>query len=162
MVVAEVRWLDEREQRAWRSVMAMQEGLTEFVDRQLRTRCGLSHADYQVLAHLSEAPDGRLRPFELGALLRWEKSRLSQHLGRMERRDLVTRERCPTDQRGAVVAVTPRGGELISAAAAQHVGDVRTALVDHLTSTELDTLAALSNRVRERLATLGRRPDACP
>ena len=33
----------------------------------------------------------RLRPFELGALLRWEKSRVSQHLGRMEKRGLVTR-----------------------------------------------------------------------
>jgi DNA-binding MarR family transcriptional regulator len=54
------------------------------------------------LAHLSEAPDGQLRPFALGALLRWEKSRLSQHLGRMEKRDLVTRQRCLTDQRGAV------------------------------------------------------------
>ena len=63
----EARWLDEREQRAWRALMVMQEGLSEFLERRLRTRCGLSQADYQVLAHLSEAPEGRLRPFELGA-----------------------------------------------------------------------------------------------
>ncbi len=87
--MTEARWLDEQEQRAWRSLTAMQEGLSEFIDRQLRTRCGLSIADYQVLAHLSEAPEGRLRPFELGGLLRWEKSRLSQHLTRMEGRGLV-------------------------------------------------------------------------
>ena len=54
--------------------MVMQDGLSEFLERRLRTRCGLSQADYEVLAHLSEAPEGRLRPFELGRLLRWEKS----------------------------------------------------------------------------------------
>src|SRR3954470_6545603 len=125
LVMAEPRWLDEREQQAWRSLISMQDGLSEFLDRQLRTRCGLSNADYQVLAHLSEAPAGRLRPFALGALLRWEKSRLSQHLTRMEKRGLVTREPCATDQRGAVIALTDRGRVLVEAAAPQHVGDVR-------------------------------------
>src|SRR3954471_1776813 len=115
--MTEARWLDGREQRAWRSLLVMKSALWAFLDRQLRNRCGLSTADYQVLAHLSEAPEGRLRPFALGDLLRWEKSRLSQHLGRMEKRGLVTRERCLTDQRGAVVVITPRGGDLIKAAA---------------------------------------------
>ncbi len=151
----EARWLDEREQRAWRALMVMQEGLSEFLERRLRTRCGLSQADYQVLAHLSEAPEGRLRPFELGALLRWEKGRLSQHLGRMEKRDLVTREPCATDQRGAVVALTDPGRVLIEAAAPQHVSDVREVFVDHLSPDELDTLAAISDTVRARLAALG-------
>jgi DNA-binding MarR family transcriptional regulator len=152
--MAEVRWLDEREQRAWRSLMAMQDGLSEFVERQLRNRCGLSNADYQVLAHLSEASEGRLRPFELGGLLRWEKSRLSQHLARMEKRGLVTRERCLADQRGAVVAITPHGCGLIKTAASQHVGDVRNVLIDHLTAAELDALTAIGDKVRERLAAL--------
>jgi DNA-binding MarR family transcriptional regulator len=156
--MAEARWLDEHEQRAWRGLMAMQDGLSEFIDRQLRNRCGLSMADYQVLAHLSEAPDGRLRPFELGGLLRWEKSRLSQHLSRMERRGLVTRERCLTDGRGAVIAITPRGGELIEAAAPQHVADVRDAFVDNLTAAELQTLTAISDKVRARLAGLEATP----
>lgn len=156
--MTDVRWLDDQEQRAWRSLMAMQDGLSEFIDRQLRRRCGLSNADYQVLAHLSEAPDGRLRQLDLGGLLRWEKSRLSQHLGRMQQRGLVTRERCPTDQRGAVVVLTARGHELIKAAAPQHVSDVRNALIDHLTAAELKTLTAIGDKVRERLAELDQKP----
>jgi DNA-binding MarR family transcriptional regulator len=155
--MADARWLDEREERAWRGLMAMQDGLAEFIERRLRTRCGLSGADYQVLAHLSEVPEGRLRSFELGELLRWEKSRLSQHLGRMRHRGLVTREPCATDQRGAVVAVTPRGRELIEAAAPRHVADVRDAFVDQLTTAELETIAAIGDKVRERLAALERR-----
>jgi DNA-binding MarR family transcriptional regulator len=152
--MTEVRWLDEPEQRAWRSLMTMQDGVSEFVDRQLRTRCGLSNADYQVLAHLSETPGARLRQFELGELLRWEKSRLSQHLSRMEKRGLVARERCLTDQRGANIALTARGGELIKAAAPRHVADVRDVLIDHLTPAELEMLTAIGDKVRRRLAEL--------
>jgi len=149
------RWLDPGEQRAWRSLMEMQDGLSEFIERQLRNRCGLSHADYQVLAFLSEAPEGRLRSFALGALLHWEKSRLSQHLGRMQHRGLISRERCRTDQRGAVVAITGRGSDLIEAAAPQHVRDVRDVLIDHVTTAELETLVTIGTKVHDRLFALG-------
>ncbi|WP_159046284.1 MarR family winged helix-turn-helix transcriptional regulator [Streptomyces sp. MMG1121] len=84
----------------------MQEDLSAFIERRLRARCGLSRADYQVLAHLSEAPDSRLNSSEFGELLDWEKSRLSQHLSRMQTRGLVKRERCQIDQRGAVITIT--------------------------------------------------------
>lgn len=154
MAMGQVQWLDEHEQEAWRSLMTMQDGLSEFIERQLRNRSELSTADYQVLAHLSDAPEGRLRPFELGGLLRWEKSRLSQHLGRMEKRGLVSRERCLTDQRGAVVAITPQGSDLIKAAAPQHVADVRDVLIDHLTAPELQMLVTIGDKVRKRLAAL--------
>ncbi len=132
----------------------MQEGLGEFIERQLRSRCGLSNSDFQVLAHLSEAPDGRMRSFELTRLLHWEKGRLSQHVGRMQTRGLVSRERCLDDRRSAVVAVTPRGREFIVAAAPQHVADVRSVLIDHLDATELATLTAVADKVRQRLAVL--------
>ncbi len=148
------RWLNPEEERAWRGLMEMQHGLSEFIERQLRYRCGLSQGDYQVLAHLSEAPANRLRSFELGELLHWEKSRLSQHLGRMQNRGLVSRHRCLTDQRGAVITITPRGSDLIEAAAPQHVADVRDALIDHLTATELETLVTISGKVQDRLAAL--------
>jgi DNA-binding MarR family transcriptional regulator len=152
--MTEVRWLDDEEQRAWRSLITMQDGLTEFLDRELRHRCGVSTPDYEVLAHLSEAPEGRLRPFELGRLLRWEKSRLSQHLGRMQKRGLVSRDRCATDQRGAVVSITPLGRDLIAAAAPQHVANVRDVFIDQLTKAELKSLIAIGDKVRKRLAAL--------
>jgi DNA-binding MarR family transcriptional regulator len=99
-----------------------------------------------------------LRSFELGGLLRWEKSRLSQHLGRMQNRGLISRERCLTDQRGAVVSITAQGSDLIKAAAVQHVSDVREAFIDQLTKDELDVLTAIGDKVRERLARLNQRP----
>jgi DNA-binding MarR family transcriptional regulator len=152
--VGEGPWLDEDEERAWRSLMAMQADLGQYLERQLRTRHGLSAADFEVLAHLSEAPDGRLRAFQLGAALRWEKSRLSQHLTRMEGRGLVVREPCATDQRGAVAALTARGREAIEAAAAPHAADVRAVLIDHVTPEQLDVLRELGDLVRSRVAAL--------
>ncbi|MFI5906094.1 MarR family winged helix-turn-helix transcriptional regulator [Dactylosporangium sp. NPDC051541] len=157
--MTEPRWLNEQEERAWRGLMAMGDGLSAFIDRRLRTRCGLSHADYQVLAHLSEAVGGRLRSFELGDRLQWEKSRLSQHLTRMQGRGLVTRERSQADQRGAVVTVTAAGRELISAAARRHVADAREAVIDQLTAAELRTLATIADKVRRRLAALDAADD---
>ena len=146
--------LDDREERAWRSLIAMQEDLGEFLDRQLRSRCSLSSADFRVLAHLSEASEGRLRSFELAHLLRWEKSRLSQHLGRMQTRGLVLRERCLDDRRSAVVAITSQGRELIKTALPQHVADIRSVVIDHLSEEEMARLTAISDKVRERLAML--------
>jgi DNA-binding MarR family transcriptional regulator len=154
----EPRWLDEREQRAWRSLMKMQAGLSEYIERQLRTHSGLSAADYQVLAHLSEAPEGRLRSFALGDVLQWEKSRLSQHLTRMQNRDLIRRERCPTDQRGAVVVITEQGRTLIEAAAPLHLADVRNVLIDHVTPAQMDLLIELGDQVEARLAVVDQKP----
>jgi DNA-binding MarR family transcriptional regulator len=152
--MSEPRWLDDREQRAWRSLMTMQADLSLYIERQLRRRNGLSSADYEVLAHLSEAPDGRLRAFALGEALRWEKSRLSQHLTRMEKRGLVARERCVSDQRGAVAVITPQGRELIEAAAPPHVEDVRRILIDDLTPEQLDLLCEIGDQVWTRLSEL--------
>ncbi|MFE2716541.1 MarR family winged helix-turn-helix transcriptional regulator [Streptomyces mirabilis] len=147
------RWLDEREQQAWRSLMAMQASLSEYIERQLRTHSGLSSADYQVLVHLVDVPGG-LRPFALSNVLQWEKSRLSQHLGRMQKRGLVLRKRCPTDHRGAVVVITERGRDLIEAAAPLHVADVGSALIDHLTPEQLNQLCVLGDQVKTRLAAI--------
>ncbi|WP_393054455.1 MarR family winged helix-turn-helix transcriptional regulator [Streptomyces sp. LN549] len=155
----EPRWLDEREQRAWRSLMKMQDGLSAYIERQLRTHSGLSASDYQVLAHLSEAPEGRLRSFALGDVLRWEKSRLSQHLTRMQNRDLIRRERCETDQRGAVVVITEHGRTLVEAAAPLHLADVRNALIDHVTPAQMDLLIELGDQVEARLAVVDQKPE---
>ena len=91
--VTDVAWLDEREERAWRALQAMQLRLEAALARQLATESGLSYPDYLVLVALTDRADDRLRLFELGDALGWEKSRLSHHVGRMVERGLVTKER---------------------------------------------------------------------
>jgi len=152
------RWLNRREQRAWRSFLLMERRLTGRVARELQRETGLSGADYEVLVNLSEAPDGRLRAFELGRATGWEKSRLSHHITRMEDRDLVLRASCPTDSRGAFVVLTDAGRTAIEAAAPRHVEHVRRFFVDSLTPEQLDALADISDAI---VANLGDDPGSC-
>ena len=151
VTTTEPRWLSEREQRAWRGFIGMQAKLRAHMARLLQRDTGLSDSDYGVLVSLSEAPEGRLRAYQLGAALQWEKSRLSHHLSRMAERGLVTRQACPTDSRGAYVALTPAGRAAIEAAAPSHVDHVRQWFVDALTPEQLDQLAQISEAVIARL-----------
>jgi DNA-binding MarR family transcriptional regulator len=145
------RWLDEHEQRAWRGYTQMHRRLSRVLGQRLMRDSGLSAADYEVLVPLSEAPDGQLRAGHLARTVDWEKSRLSHHLTRMEQRGLVTRLGCPTDARGAYIGLTGAGRRAIEAAAPQHVEAVRENFVDLLTPGEIDVLAAIADRVLERL-----------
>ena len=76
------------------------------LNRQLQQDCGLTLPEYEVLVQLSEAPEHRLRPFQVCEALNWEQSRLSHQLTRMERRGLVLRRECVADGRGAYVELT--------------------------------------------------------
>ena len=77
-----------------------------------------------MLVALTDRADGRLRLFELGEILGWEKSRLSHHVARMADRGLVAKQPCEEDRRGSYVVVTKHGRKAIEAAAPGHVATV--------------------------------------
>jgi DNA-binding MarR family transcriptional regulator len=141
-----VRWLNEREARAWRALQFMQMRLEGALARQLADS-GLSYPDYLVLVALTDRPDGRMRLFELADVLGWEKSRASHHVARMAARDLVKKETCDSDRRGAYVVVTRRGRRDIEAAAPGHVAAVRHLFVDRLTPSQLDAVGEAADIV---------------
>lgn len=145
------RWLNDSEQQVWRSFLTASHRLESHLARRMQVQADLSMADFGVLVQLTEAEHGRLRAFELGRALDWEKSRLSHHLTRMERRGLVCRENCGTDRRGAFVTVTPAGRAAIEAAAPAHVDNVRAAVFDRLTPAQMH---ALGEACQELLAGL--------
>lgn len=128
------RWLTADEQRAWRAYLRAGTMLTARLNRQLQMDCGLSLPEYEVLVRLSEAPEGRLRPFQLGLALDWEQSRLSHMLTRMSRRGFVAKQDCAGDRRGAVVVLTAAGRAAIESAAPGHVAEVRRLVFDRMDS----------------------------
>jgi DNA-binding MarR family transcriptional regulator len=146
-----VRWLTDDEQRAWRGLLQMTSRLDARLNRELQQASGLSLADYDVLVLLTEAPDGRLRVFELAEDLQWEQSRLSHHLARMQRRGLVAREECTTDRRGAFVVLTDAGREAIERAAPPHVALVRQLVFDGLSKEQVAMLESTVDEVVSRL-----------
>jgi DNA-binding MarR family transcriptional regulator len=156
-----VRWLDEREAAAWRGLQTMQMQLNATLARELAADSELSYPDYMVLVALTDQPDGRRRPFELGHDLGWEKSRLSHHVSRMVARGLVVRDSCPGDQRGSFVVVSDKGRAAITAAAPGHVAAVRRYVIDRLTPAQLDALAEISASVMAALGETGDEPARC-
>ncbi|SBT89656.1 transcriptional regulator, MarR family [Streptomyces sp. DI166] len=142
-----VRWLTDEEQHAWRNFVRMQEKLGARLGRSLQADFNLSSADFAVLVHLTDVPEGRLRYQDLSRALEWEKSRMSHHIARMVSRGMVAREECPEDGRGAFVVITDAGRAAIEAAAPRHVETVRALFLDHITPEELRTLARISERV---------------
>src|SRR3954454_8988915 len=145
------QWLTDDEQRAWRGLVQMTSRLDARLNRELQQSSGLSLADYDVLVLLTEAPEGRLRMFELIEDLHWEQSRLSHHIARMQRRGLVAREECTTDRRGAFVVLTDAGRDAIEKAAPGHVDLVRRLVFDGLSKEQVAMLESFVTQVLSRL-----------
>jgi len=128
----------------------MNQHLYAFLEQQL-VLDGLSGPDYRVLHPLSEAPGHLLRARELCAEIGWDRSRLSHHVSRMEKRGLVAREQCVEDGRGLMVRLTAAGRKAIEAAAPAHAENVQRYFFDLISDEELDTLADVFERVLEHL-----------
>ncbi len=146
------RWLTASQQRAWRGYQAVQAQLSAQLNRQLQADSGLSLADYEVLVGLSEAPEGRLRVYELAQALQWEQSRLSHHLARMQARGLVSRRVCRDDRRGSYALVTAAGRRAIEEAAPGHVETVQRLFFDGLSAEQVELVELLSRQILDRLA----------
>ncbi|RZT86804.1 MarR family transcriptional regulator [Pseudonocardia sediminis] len=154
--MTETRWLDDDERRAWRGYLSMQAKVTARLHRQLQADSGLSLADFDVLVQLTDrardpGEQPRARVLELAESLQWEKSRLSHHLSRMQRRGLVAREDCPDDGRGAFIVLTDDGRRAIERAAPRHVETVREVVLDRLTAEEVRVLGDIAERVLDGL-----------
>jgi DNA-binding MarR family transcriptional regulator len=147
----EPNWLDPREDRAWRAFIHAHHGLSVRLNQLLLAESGLTQADYELLAVLSENPAGRMPAREACAQLRWEKSRLSHQVRHLQEQGLVAREPNPADGRSSVISLRPAGRRLIEKVAPQHVQDVRRYFVDLFSPAELDMLTALNERVLHHL-----------
>ncbi|MFJ3173678.1 MarR family winged helix-turn-helix transcriptional regulator [Streptomyces roseus] len=151
--MAETRWLDEREMRAWSGFLAASALVNRRLDQQLKDDSGLSHPQYEILVRLSAAPDGELRMTELANGLINSKSGLTYQVTQLEKAGLVRRRSCPSDVRGVFAVLTDAGRDRLERAAPGHVAMVREALIDVLTPAQLEALAdglgEVSRRLRE-------------
>jgi DNA-binding MarR family transcriptional regulator len=139
------------ELRIWREFIESTEAFRSELASRLQKEASLSAGDYAVLLALSEAPENRMRSSDLAAGINWERSRLSHHLGRMERRGLLHREECATDSRGAEAVLDPAGAEAFGRATVPHLRAVRELFVDALTPDQLAAAGEIAVALRERL-----------
>jgi len=147
----EPQWLDDEEQRVWRSYVHATTLLEDHLDRQLQRDAGMPHIYYGLLVGLAEAPQRRLRMTELAMKAKITRSRLSHAIARLERNGWVRREDCPDDKRGQFAVLTDPGLDMLRGAAPGHVRAVRNALFDRLTPEQQKSLGEIMQIVAEGL-----------
>jgi len=144
-------WLSADAQMLWRRWLRLNAELPAVLHRELQADAGLSLSDFEVLVKLTDTPEGRVRVTDLARELKWERSRVSHHVTRMERRGLVERSECRDDGRGAWVVLTEQGRSAIERAAPGHAATVRRLIFDNLTPDELAVMTGVIDKVLSRL-----------
>ncbi|GAB3170852.1 MarR family winged helix-turn-helix transcriptional regulator [Myceligenerans halotolerans] len=143
--------LTREELRVWRNYIETAEALRTRLAARLQSESSLSSGDYQVLLALSEADRRALRSSELAALIGWERSRLSHHLGRMEKRGLIDRTACADDPHGVEVLLTDLGAERFRHGSVPHLRAVHELFVDALSPEQLAHVDDVTTALRRHL-----------
>lgn len=141
--------MNNAESTAWRTFLSAHDRVLARLDGELAAECDMTLAEYEVLLHLAEAPDQRLRMNELADLARLSPSGLTRRFDALVRRGWVTRERCEDDRRGVVAQLTAEGHERQKAAAPVHLRGARTYFLDQLDADQLSALGSMMERVAE-------------
>lgn len=139
---------------AWRLFLESSQALFDIFDADLQERSGISLRWYDVLVHLEEAPEGRLRMSELARQIVASTSGLTRVVDGMERAGLVRRERPPTDRRGIEVVPTPKGMDVLDAARPLHRDAIQRHFARHLTDQDVRALTRALTKVRDHVRPL--------
>lgn len=147
----EPRWLDDRQQHAWRALVLGSTLLFDRLDDDLRKQHGLSLVEYEILVRLSEAENRSLRMARLAESLAHSRSRVTHTVKRMEAAELVERTGSTEDGRGVVCRLTDRGDLVLRNVAPTHVTGVRDYLVDLVDPTDFEAVGRVMDAVADRL-----------
>ncbi|WP_157241255.1 MarR family winged helix-turn-helix transcriptional regulator [Catenuloplanes japonicus] len=143
----EPRWLSADEQKAWKALVATLVRLPAALDAQMQRDAGISHFEYVIMAALSDAPDRQLRMSLLARMSEGSLPRLSQAIGRLEKRGWVRRAPDPGDGRYTLAILTGDGMDKVVASAPGHVEEVRRLVFDPLTKTQPKQLHDICGRI---------------
>lgn len=126
---------------AWRHFLGAHARVLSGIDADLLAHADMSFPEYEVLAHLAEQPDHRMRMNELAARARLSPSGLTRRFDSLVRRGWVARERCNEDRRGVLARLTPLGAEAAVRARPVHDRGVQAYFGDVLGAEAVEALA---------------------
>lgn len=132
---------------AWRLFLLLHSKIIDVVDQAIQAADGLPLNHYDVLIELHEAPDKRLRLFELAERVVLSRSSITRLVDALEKKSLLQRQTDPEDRRGSYAIITDQGEQalsgswpLYSAAIMQHFGQ-------YLSDEEAATIAQAFSRI---------------
>lgn len=136
---------------AWRAFLRAHATVMDRLDHELQAEQGLLLTWYEVLLHLAEAPDDRLRLSDLASRLLVSRSGITRLVDRMVGAGLIERQACPTDRRGSFAVLTGDGRARLRRAAPVHLRGIEEHFARHLRPEEVGPVRA----AMERLAASG-------
>ena len=110
-------------------------------------RYGLTWGEHLVLAALRRVgPPFRMTPTKLFSALLLSSGAMTNRLDRLEEMGLVRRLPDPSDRRGRLVELTPKGRRVVNKAVVDHIADEER-LIAPLSRTQRQQLAALLRKL---------------
>ena len=143
------RPLDAEEFDTWHAFLHGHAAVLRKLEADLAQEHDLSLPAYEVLAHLSECPEQRMRMSELTRRALLTPSGVTRLVDKLERFGLVRRERCAEDARAIYAVLTPAGSERLHEAYPTHLRGVREHLIDRLERSELRAVAEALHRLAD-------------
>jgi DNA-binding MarR family transcriptional regulator len=132
---------------AWVAFLRAHAAITRQLDRELVTEHGLTINDYEVLLHLSRAPERMLRRVDLAGRVLLTPSGITRLLDGLERSGLVAKAACASDARVVYAKLTDKGAKRLASASKSHLASVRTLFGERFDDEELAQLAEFLKRL---------------
>jgi DNA-binding MarR family transcriptional regulator len=143
------------ELEAWINFLRAHAAVTRQFNAELQAMHGLTINDFDVLAQLARAPEQSLRRVDLVERVLLTPSGITRLLKGLEQAGYVGNRPCKEDARVTYAVLTPKGRRKLEEARETHVASVRALLSERFDEDELQTLAALLERLPMR------ETDAC-
>jgi DNA-binding MarR family transcriptional regulator len=147
--------LTDRELGAWRGLLRTHAMLVKRLDAELEAEHGLPLTSYEVLLHLGNAPERKMRMCDVADSVLLSRSGLTRLVDRLERDGFVERVSCADDARGAFAQLTDEGAAKLAQARSTHLDGVREHFLKHFSEAELDLLGDAWTRVAGTAAQSG-------
>lgn len=139
--------LDAARNSLWRLFLTVHTRLVERVEQDLK-QAGLPPFEwYDVLLALKQAPNQRLRLSELAEVLLVNRTNVTRLADRLEKVNLIQREACQDDRRGAFAVITEAGLSMQETMWKVYSQSIQEYFAHHLKDEEVRVMAIALHRI---------------
>lgn len=135
--------------RLWEGLTHAHHVMSAALEKDMLPEAGIALGWFEVLHHLSRAPDASMRFQDLARVAGLTDSGASRRLEQMIKAGLIERRSCPTDRRGVFAHLTARGLAAYKRAHVVYIRSLTKNLGNRLEPAEADSLHAALQQIRE-------------
>lgn len=133
----------------WRSFIEAHSSVVRTLEQAMQEEHGVPLTWFDVLLHLEEAPQRRLRLGELAESVILTRSGITRLVDRMVEAGVIRREPCPDDRRGHYAVITQQGKDTIERVGPSHSKKAQDIFLNHVSAEEAALMRSVFVRVLE-------------